>query len=55
MNRDTIDTERQRMLADYYRAKAALEANSVRATDVEFARLLSALLEARQRMRELES
>lgn len=40
---------RAELLADYYRARALVEANSVRASDTEFVRLVSLLIAARRR------
>lgn len=39
---------RQALLSDYYRAKAMLESQSVKADDVTFARLVSLLIAARR-------
>lgn len=48
--RDTIEQARSELLASYYRAKAAVEARSVTADNVEFARLVAAALAARERL-----
>ena len=45
---NTPSETRQALLSDYYRAKALLEAQSVRADDVTFARLVSLLIAARR-------
>lgn len=44
----TATESRAAVLRDYYHAKALLEAQSVRASDVEFARLVSLLIAARR-------